>query len=101
MGKTIHIYGFPSYVTAELIKDFLENYTGKGTVYALQVTIPKNKGPNPRVFADIQFTSRQNAEYMSLLINRPQRLYFGNSSPKGFNVQSQGSNSTFWMPGFK
>ncbi|KAI3946193.1 hypothetical protein MKW98_008786 [Papaver atlanticum] len=84
MGKTIHIYGFPSYVTAELIKDFLENYTSKGTVYALQVTIPKNKGPNPRAFADIQFTSSQNAEYMSLLINRPQRLYFGNSYLKVF-----------------
>ncbi|KAI3858332.1 hypothetical protein MKW92_004084 [Papaver armeniacum] len=84
MGKTIHIYGFPSYVTAELIKDFLENYTGKGTVYALQVTIPKNKGPNPRAFADIQFTSSHNAEYMSLLINRPQRLYFGNSYLKVF-----------------
>ncbi|KAI3921162.1 hypothetical protein MKX01_036141 [Papaver californicum] len=84
MGRTIHIYGFPSYVTAELIKDFLENYTGKGTVYALQVTIPKNKGPNPRAFADIQFTSSQNAEHMSSLINRPQRLYYGKSYLKVF-----------------
>ncbi|RZC80987.1 hypothetical protein C5167_043569 [Papaver somniferum] len=84
MGRTIHIYGFPSYVTAELIKDFLEDYTGKGSVYALQVTIPKNKGPNPRAYADIQFTTTQNADYMSLLINQPQRLSYGTSYLKVF-----------------
>ncbi|KAI3914603.1 hypothetical protein MKW92_017863 [Papaver armeniacum] len=85
MGRTIHIYGFPAYATAELIKDFLEDHTGKGTVYALQVTIPKNKGPNPRAYADIQFTTTQKADYMSLLINRPQRLYYGTSYLKVFD----------------
>ncbi|KAI3883153.1 hypothetical protein MKW92_030412 [Papaver armeniacum] len=85
MGRTIHIYGFPSYVTAELIKDFLEDYTDEGTVYAIQGTIPKNKGPNPRAYADIQFESSKNADYMSLLINRPERLYFGTSYLKVFD----------------
>ncbi|MCL7025086.1 hypothetical protein MKW94_007557 [Papaver nudicaule] len=84
MGRTIHIYGFPSNVTAEAIKDFLENHTGKGTVYALQVTIPKNKGPNPRAYADIQFTTSQDADYMSFVINPPKRLYYGNSYLKVF-----------------
>ncbi|KAI3947021.1 hypothetical protein MKW92_024934 [Papaver armeniacum] len=74
MGRTIHINGFPAYATAELIKDFLEDYTGKG-----------NCGPNPRAYADIQFTTTQNADYMSLLINRPQRLYYGTSYLKVFD----------------
>ncbi|RZC80982.1 hypothetical protein C5167_043556, partial [Papaver somniferum] len=85
MGRTIHIYGFPSYVTAELIKDFLEDYTDEGTVHAIEGTIPKNKRPNPRAYADIQFESTKNADYMSLLINRPERLYFGTSYLKVFH----------------
>ncbi|KAI3994947.1 hypothetical protein MKX01_000528 [Papaver californicum] len=27
MGRTIQVYGFPSYVNAEMVKEFLENYT--------------------------------------------------------------------------
>ncbi|MCL7022940.1 hypothetical protein MKW94_001116 [Papaver nudicaule] len=77
MGKTIQVYGFPSYVNVEMVKEFLENYTGKGTVYALQIPKSKDKGPNPRVFANVQFTSKQNAEFISSLIN--QRLYYGKS----------------------
>ncbi|OVA04184.1 RNA-dependent RNA polymerase [Macleaya cordata] len=80
MGRTIHIYGFPSYVTAESVKNFLENHTGKETVYALQIGKPKNnRGSNPRVYVDVQFISNQKAEFMSSLINQPQRLYYGNS----------------------
>ncbi|KAI3982678.1 hypothetical protein MKX01_031552 [Papaver californicum] len=83
MGRTIHTYGFPSYVTAELIKDFLENYTGKGTVYALQVTIPKNKD---QIQEHLQIYSSLVARMlsMSLLINRPQRLYYAKSYLKFF-----------------
>ncbi|KAK3002640.1 hypothetical protein RJ639_019997 [Escallonia herrerae] len=37
MGKTLHLSSFPSHESAVTIKTFLENYTGKGTVYALEV----------------------------------------------------------------
>ncbi|KAI3961693.1 hypothetical protein MKW92_012649 [Papaver armeniacum] len=77
MGRTVQVYGFPSYVNAEMVKEFLENYTGKGTVYALDIPKFKNKGPNPRVFANVQFRSNQHAEFISSLIN--QRLYYGKS----------------------
>ncbi|KAI3922471.1 hypothetical protein MKX01_006160 [Papaver californicum] len=77
MGRTIQVYGFHSYVNAEMVKEFLENYTGKGTVYALVIPKSKNKGPNPRVFANVQFINKQHAEIVSSLINR--RLYYGNS----------------------
>ncbi|OVA04183.1 RNA-dependent RNA polymerase [Macleaya cordata] len=88
MGRTIHIYGFPSYVTAELVKNFLENHTGKETVYALQIGKHKNKkGSNRRVFADVQFISNQKAELMSSLINRPKLLYYGNSYLKVQNKE--------------
>ncbi|RZC61369.1 hypothetical protein C5167_023115 [Papaver somniferum] len=77
MGKTIQVYGFPSYVNAEMVKEFLENYTGKGTVYALDIPKSKIKGPNPRVFANVQFISKQDAEFISTSIN--QWLYYGKS----------------------
>ncbi|KAG2701610.1 hypothetical protein I3760_06G053400 [Carya illinoinensis] len=37
MGKTIHLSGFPSSVTAQEVKEFLERHTGEGTVYAIKI----------------------------------------------------------------
>ncbi|XP_052205932.1 probable RNA-dependent RNA polymerase 1 [Diospyros lotus] len=75
MGKTIKVYGFPAHVTAEPIKDFLERYTGKGTVHALEVNKPKNGGP--RLCAKVQFSTVRSAEYIISLAN--QRLWYGTS----------------------
>ncbi|XP_026436670.1 probable RNA-dependent RNA polymerase 1 [Papaver somniferum] len=86
MGRTVEVDEFPSYVNAEMAKEFLEKYTGKGTVYALLIKKKKayaplkmlkfkRKGTNPRVFAKVQFISKEDA---SSLINK-QLNYDGKS----------------------
>ncbi|KAF5946317.1 hypothetical protein HYC85_016545 [Camellia sinensis] len=41
IGKTIHLSRFPNLVSAERVKAFLEKHTGKGTVYALEISKEK------------------------------------------------------------
>ncbi|KAF2305656.1 hypothetical protein GH714_007307 [Hevea brasiliensis] len=65
MGKTIQVYGFPSNVTVDEVKDFLESYTGEGTVYAMKI---REKG-GPRKYAIVQFTTVRAAEYIISLTN--------------------------------
>ncbi|MCL7028409.1 hypothetical protein MKW94_007148 [Papaver nudicaule] len=77
MGTTIRIYGFPTDVHAGMVKEFLEKYTGKGTVHAVQIPKSKNKGTNPRISANVQFTNKQHAQLISSLIN--ERLCYGKS----------------------
>ncbi|KAK9115806.1 hypothetical protein Sjap_014753 [Stephania japonica] len=72
MSKTVQVSGFPSNVTAEVVKKFLEGRTGEGTVYALKIR--QHKGSNPRAFAVVQFTTPQSVEQICLL-NR--RMYYG------------------------
>ncbi|XVE81410.1 hypothetical protein DITRI_Ditri15bG0061200 [Diplodiscus trichospermus] len=74
MGKTIQVSGFPSSVSAEEVKAFLESHTGKETVYALKIRQPKNGG---RKYAIVQFTK---IGYAELIIERTrQRLFYGSS----------------------
>lgn len=75
MGKTVHISGFPSHVTADAVKSFLEGRTGVGTVYAIKVRPPKRGGS--RVYAIVQFTGATHAELIISLAN--QRLWYGSS----------------------
>ncbi|XP_050232388.1 RNA-dependent RNA polymerase 1 [Mercurialis annua] len=75
MGKTIQVYGFPSSVTAEAVKQFLEGYTGKDTVYAIKVRDTKTEGT--RKYAIVQFSTVKNAEHILTLTKT--RLWYGAS----------------------
>ncbi|KAL1294551.1 hypothetical protein HN51_055332 [Arachis hypogaea] len=75
MGKTIELYGFPYYVTVDVVKTYVEHITGEGTVLA--VKIRQGKGKVPRAFAIIQFTSASNASH--ILSKATKKLWFGNS----------------------
>ena len=74
MGKTIHIFGFLDVLAAEVV-EFLEGFTGQGTVYALEVKQPKRGGP--RSNARVQFTDERSAECIMALPK--ERLYYGSS----------------------
>ncbi|XP_057962937.1 RNA-dependent RNA polymerase 1-like [Malania oleifera] len=83
MGKTIQVFGFPSHVSLEAVKEFLEGYTGSGTIFALKVRTPKNGGS--RVYAIVQFTTSKDAELIIKLAN--QRLWYGNSYLKAREME--------------
>ncbi|KAF5750099.1 RNA-dependent RNA polymerase 1-like isoform X2 [Tripterygium wilfordii] len=72
MGKTLRVSGFRSTVSADSVKEFLELYTGEGTVDALKIRYPKNGGS--RVYAIVQFTTTEDAELLA-----DNRLRYGNS----------------------
>ncbi|CAN1153015.1 RNA-dependent RNA polymerase 1 [Linum perenne] len=71
MGKTVQVYGFPSRVTAEQAKTFLEKQTGSGSVEALKMRQGKNGGP--RSYAIVQFSTIEKAEY---IISMSRKLYY-------------------------
>ncbi|KAL0336554.1 UNVERIFIED_CONTAM: RNA-dependent RNA polymerase 1 [Sesamum radiatum] len=74
MGKTIQVYGFPSLIAADVVKKFLEQHTGQGTIVALEMK-PSKKGP--RAYARVQFTHSRYAEMIQYLAST--RLYYGTS----------------------
>lgn len=80
MGKTISLSGFPYVLPGEIVKDFIEQHTGGGTVVALEVREPQKKGS--RAYAIVQFTSAKSADKIISLAN--QKLYFGRSYLKAF-----------------
>ncbi|KAL7000848.1 RNA-directed RNA polymerase [Sarracenia purpurea var. burkii] len=81
MGKTIQLSGFPRLVPGEDVKNFLERYTGRGTVDALEVREPKKSGS--RAYATVQFTNAKSADYIISLANK-RLLYYGNSYLKAY-----------------
>lgn len=81
MGKTIRLSGFPYVVHAESVKSFVEEYTGKGTVVALDVKPEKQSG---RACARVQFTHSRHAEVIINLART--RLYYGNSYLKAYEL---------------
>ncbi|CAL0318586.1 unnamed protein product [Lupinus luteus] len=86
MGKTIELYGFPSYVTATSVIQFVERYIGEGAVFALKLR--QGKGRVPRAFAIIQFTSAKDAaDMLSLACNSAQMLRYGTSYLKAREVE--------------
>ncbi|KAJ9708546.1 hypothetical protein PVL29_000538 [Vitis rotundifolia] len=72
MGKTIQVYGVPSNVSANEIKEFLEKYTGEGTIEALEIKQPKSGAS--MTHAKVQFTSLRLAE---LIISLAKQLWYG------------------------
>ncbi|XP_061371841.1 RNA-dependent RNA polymerase 1-like [Gastrolobium bilobum] len=86
MGKTIELYGFPSFVNVSDVKIFVERYTGEGTVYAIKIRQAKSRVP--RAFAIIQFTSaKYAASMMSLANNNMQTLRYGSSYLKAREME--------------
>lgn len=75
MGKTINVHGFSSLVTVDTVREFLEQRTGRGTVYAIKVRLDKR---GVRSYAIVQF---MNAEYAELIISLASRkdLWYGRS----------------------
>lgn len=74
MGRTIHVSGFRNLVPAEELKAVLEKYTGKDTVYAIEVKESKKQGNAP--YARIQFFTSRGAEYIIALADQ-RRLWYG------------------------
>ena len=60
MGKTIQLNGFPSNVTVAAVKQFVEQYTGEGTVYAIKIR--QCRGVRPGAYAIIQLSTTRCAE---------------------------------------
>lgn len=74
MGKTITVYGFPSYVTVVTVVKFLEDWTCEGSATALKLRTGRN---GSRKYAIVQFSSSYYAERVTELCN--QELYYGTS----------------------
>ncbi|GMJ03735.1 RNA-dependent RNA polymerase 1 [Hibiscus trionum] len=58
MGKTIKLFGFASAVTMEEVKQFLENYTGEGSVQAVKV----GQREGGRAHAKVQFKNDEDVD---------------------------------------
>ncbi|XP_031492049.1 probable RNA-dependent RNA polymerase 1 [Nymphaea colorata] len=84
-GRSIQVSGFPAGVDADTVKNFLESYTGSGTVYACKVREPK-QGRSKRVFAMVQFTTKRDAELITSLA-QPRALYYGSSYLTARNLE--------------
>ncbi|XP_021834254.1 probable RNA-dependent RNA polymerase 1 [Prunus avium] len=62
MVKTVDLYGFCSVQSLEAVTEFMEKYTGKGTVYAVKVF---HKDGKARASAIVQFT---HAEFADMIL---------------------------------
>lgn len=82
MGKTIQVFGFPFLVTAEVVKDLLEKYTGQGSIYALEVK--QSKGGR-RAYARVQFTNSKCSDIIISMANG-RKLYYGTSYLKAWEM---------------
>ncbi|XP_010043973.2 probable RNA-dependent RNA polymerase 1 isoform X1 [Eucalyptus grandis] len=76
MGRTIKLYGFYSTISAEAVKDFLEQYLGKKTVYAVEIQKPRVG--EERTCAHVQFTAKCHGEDIIFITNNKD-LWYGDS----------------------
>ncbi|GAB4833821.1 hypothetical protein Ancab_032069 [Ancistrocladus abbreviatus] len=83
MGKTIQVSGFPCTVSAEAAKNYLEQYTGRGTVHALKMREFKS---GTRSYAIVQFTTSEGADRILSLAST--RLWYGSSYLKAWMMDS-------------
>ncbi|XP_020675734.1 probable RNA-dependent RNA polymerase 1 isoform X1 [Dendrobium catenatum] len=60
-GKTIQVSGFPLNTTALQVTEFLEKFTGEGSVFALKLRHPKIIKATSKAFAIVQFVSSAGA----------------------------------------
>jgi len=75
MGRTVNVFGFPKVLPADVIKAALEQYSGLGTIVALEVGKSKR---GPRAYANVQFTTRESVDYI-LELARCEELRYGSS----------------------
>jgi RNA-dependent RNA polymerase len=84
MAKTISLYGFPTVEPPDDIKEFLEEYSGEGTVVAVHVAQPKSAGS--RTNAIVEFTTSEAAQNIKLKSLDDEGLWYGNSYLKARDV---------------
>ena len=84
MGKTISLFGFSSAVTVEEVTEFLEEYTGKGTVEAVRVGQSNKEGS--RANARVQFKSIEDVESI-LFWTANQALWYNDSYLKASTLK--------------
>lgn len=75
MGKTIRLHEFSSTTSAKTVKEFLEPYTGRGTVVAIKLRFPREGGASR--YAIVQFTTSKCADRVILLIRRGGLVFMG------------------------
>jgi RNA-dependent RNA polymerase len=68
--KTIQVSGFSPTVSAEHVKDLLEQIVGSGKVCAVKLRPPKNISATSRSFAFVQFDSEADASKVDDLARR-------------------------------
>ena len=86
MGKkTIQLYGFSSVELPEAVTTFLEQYTGEGTVCAVEVGQYRIKS---RAHAKVQFTDSESAETI-LSMAEDQALWYNDSYLKARALNSE------------
>lgn len=75
MGKTILVSGFPQLVSAEAVKQCLEEHTGKGSIFALQTKM-MTRGAYSKAIAVVQFKTDESVEQILNLDSQHQTLYY-------------------------
>lgn len=76
VGKTVQVSGFPMNVTAEGVKNFLESYTGVGSIFAVKVRHPKTVTTRSKAFAIVQFQTSKDAVTIYNELNGVFQQYF-------------------------
>ncbi|KAL6569740.1 hypothetical protein OROMI_014254 [Orobanche minor] len=75
MGRTVNVYGFPTLLSADTVKASLEQYTGLGSIVALEV---RKANGGSRAYANVQFTTREQADRI-LELGSCKHLWYGPS----------------------
>lgn len=75
MCKSIQIHGFPSNVSAEEVRKFLEQHTGIQTVHAVEVG--QHKDGDPWAHVNVQFTDKKCVETILDLVTTQHLSYSG------------------------
>ncbi|KAL3751152.1 hypothetical protein ACJRO7_012034 [Eucalyptus globulus] len=74
MGWTIKLLGFSSTISAEAVKNFVEQVTGNMTVYAVEIHI--QRGGKHKTYASVQFTAKCDGEHI-ISLSDEKRLCYG------------------------
>ncbi|KAB2036355.1 hypothetical protein ES319_D04G219500v1 [Gossypium barbadense] len=82
MSKTIKLSGFASAITVDEVKQFLESYTGEGTVETVKVSHEEGS----RSFAKVQFKNLEDVESI-LSWTSSQALLHNNSYLKAWSLK--------------
>ncbi|KAJ6431655.1 hypothetical protein OIU84_019022 [Salix udensis] len=86
MAKTISLYGFLTVEPPDDIKEFLEEYSGEGTVLDVEFAQPKSEGARTR--AIVEFTTSEAAQKIKSKSLDDEGLWYGNSYLKARDVRN-------------